>query len=95
VPFPATGAKKNVRGEAHTLRGVHLCCDACVVGAQKAVETVPGLQAIEIDRKLRTVKLIGKEISLAESIKALQKAGFYAHVRTPKKPKSPKSPKKK
>ena len=95
VPFPATGAKKNVRGEAHTLRGVHLCCDACVVGAQKAVETVPGLQAIEIDRKLRTVKLIGKEISLAESIKALQKAGFYAHVRTPKNPKSPKSPKKK
>ena len=95
VPFPATGAKKNVRGEAHTLRGVHLCCDACVVGAQKAVETVQGLQAIEIDRKLRTVKLIGKEISLAESIKALQKAGFYAHGRTPKKPKSPKSPKKK
>ena len=98
VPFPATGAKKNVRGEAHTLRGVHLCCDACVVGAQKAVETVKGLQAIEIDRKLRTVKLIGKEISLAESIKAiraLQKAGFYAHVRMPKKPKSPKNPKKK
>ena len=57
VKFPLTGAKKGTRGDAHTLRGVHLCCDACVVGAQKAIETVKGLQAIEIDRKLRTCLL--------------------------------------
>ena len=91
VKFPATGAKPGARGDAHTLRGLHLCCDACVVGAQKAVETVKGLQAIEIDRKLRTVKLIGKGIRLDEAIAALRKAGFYAHVRVPKKPKPSRS----
>ena len=93
VKFPLTGAKKDARGDAHTLRGVHLCCDACVVGAQKAVEAVKGLQAIEIDRKQRTVKLIGKGIRLEEAISALQKAGFYAHVHPPKKPKTQSSPK--
>tara|TARA_B100000029_G_scaffold443698_1_gene462927 strand:+ start:943 stop:1548 length:606 start_codon:yes stop_codon:yes gene_type:complete len=96
VSFPATGAKKNARADTHTLRGVHLCCDACVVGAQVAVQKVKGLQAIEIDRKLRTVKLVGKSISLQEAITALRKGGFYAHVRAPK-PKQPttKTPNKK
>lgn len=96
VQFPFTGAKKGTRADAHTLRGVHLCCDACVVGAQKAIESVKGLQAIEIDRKLRTIKVIGKGISLDEAITALNKAGFYSHVHKPKpKPKkSPTSPKK-
>mgnify|MGYP001159869826 CR=1 FL=1 len=93
VKFPLTGAKKDARGDAHTLRSVHLCCDACVVGAQKAVEAVKGLQAIEIDRKQRTVKLIGKGIRLEEAISALQKAGFYAHVHPPKKTKTQSSPK--
>ena len=97
IKFPITGAKKGLRADAHTLRGVHLCCDACVVGAQKAIETVKGLQAIEIDRKLRTVKVIGKSILLNEAIAALNKAGFYSHVHVPKpklKPKPKKSPKK-
>jgi len=95
VKFPLTGAKKGTRADSHTLRGVHLCCDACVVGAQKAIETVKGLQAIEIDRKLRTVKVIGKNISLNEAIAALNKAGFYSHVHKPKpKPKPKPMPKK-
>ena len=65
------------------------------MGAQKAIETVKGLQAIEIDRKLRTVKVIGKSILLNEAIAALNKAGFYSHVHVPKpKPKPKKSPKK-
>jgi len=93
VKFPLTGAKKGTRADVHTLRGVHLCCDACVAGAQKAIESVKGLQAIEIDRKLRTVKVIGKGISLDEAIAALNKAGFYSHVHKPKpKPKPKKSP---
>jgi copper chaperone CopZ len=90
VKFPATGAKQGARGDAHTLRGLHLCCDACVVGAQKAVETVKGLQAIEIDRKQRTVKVIGQSISLLEAIQALNKAGFYSHVHPPKDKPKPK-----
>ena len=93
VAFPDTGAKTGARANSYTLRGVHLCCDACVVGAQKAVETVKGLQAIEIDRKLRTVKVIGKSISLLEAIQALNKAGFYSHVH-PSKDKPKPKPKK-
>ena len=90
VAFPDTGAKTGARANSYTLRGLHLCCDACVVGAQKAIETVKGLQAIEIDRKQRTVKVIGQSISLLEAIQALNKAGFYSHVHPPKDKPKPK-----
>ena len=35
VQFPDSGAKRGVRSDKVLLMGVHLCCDACVVGAQR------------------------------------------------------------
>lgn len=85
--FPASGARKGIRRAKVTVEGLHLCCDACVVGAQKAVRSVRGVKAIEIDRKLRTIRLLGSRISQLDAIAALNKAGFYARIPVKKKKK--------
>ena len=85
VTFPASGAKKGTRADSILLHGVHLCCDACVVGAQVAVQKIKGLKSIEIDREERTVRLIGTLISHSEAVAAMNRGGFFARIRPPKK----------
>ena len=85
VAFPTSGAKKGARADTILLHGVHLCCDACVVGAQVAVQKVKGLKSIEIDREERTVRLIGTLISHSEAVAAMNRGGFFARIRPPKK----------
>ncbi|MFP6766745.1 MAG: hypothetical protein VB859_01155 [Planctomycetaceae bacterium] len=85
VAFPTSGAKKGARADTILLHGVHLCCDACVVGAQVAVQNVKGLKSIEIDREERTIRLIGTLISQSEAIAAINRGGFFARIRPPKK----------
>ena len=85
VAFPVSGAKRGERSDKVKLLGMHLCCDACVIGAQKALENVRGVSSIEIDRKLKTVRLIGKGISVPGSVAALNKAGYFCRVARPKK----------
>lgn len=85
VQFPDSGAKRGVRSDKVLLMGVHLCCDACVVGAQVATQNIKGLTAIEIDRETRTLRLIGKSISHTEAVTALNKGGFYGRLPVAKK----------
>ena len=85
VKFPDSGARRGARSDKVTLIGVHLCCDACVVGAQVAMQNIKGLTAIEIDRDTRTLRLIGKAISHADAVTALYKGGFYGRLPVAKK----------
>lgn len=81
LPFPASGAKKGEKADAVTITGVHLCCGACVTGAQKALDGLEGVTAIDIDRNEETVKLTGKSIDVSAAIDALNKGGFHGTVK--------------
>jgi copper chaperone CopZ len=81
LAFPASGAKDGAAADTVTLTGVHLCCGACVTGAQRAVQGVKGVTTIDIDLKERTVKLVGKEIKETDAVAALAAAGFYGKVK--------------
>ena len=56
---------------------VHLCCDSCVKGVQKAVATVPGVSA-EADKEGRTVSLMGPDkAAVQKAASALVAAGYF------------------
>jgi copper chaperone CopZ len=56
---------------------VHLCCDSCVKGVQKAVATVPGVSA-EADKEGRTVNLTGPDkAAVQKAASALVAAGYF------------------
>ncbi len=93
LKFPDAGVKKGAKSDTVTIYGLHLCCDACVSGAQKALEKVDRLSTTEFDRAKGTVKVIGQQVATQKIIDALNKAGFYGTVNKPKKPKP--KPKKK
>lgn len=81
LEFPASGIKKGQKADSVTFNGVHLCCGACVTGAQKAVAEVKGVETIDIDRGAKTVTLKGKDIDLEEAVAALNKGGFHGTVK--------------
>ena len=87
LKFPSAGVKKGAKSDTVTVYGLHLCCDACVSGAQKALEKVDRLSTTEFDRAKGTVKVIGQQVEQQKVIDALNKAGFYGTVIKPKKPK--------
>lgn len=80
VAFPDSGAKEGAKVKRLVVSGVHLCCGACVTGAQKALENVEGVEAIEIDRKERVVRMIGKDIDEVAGVAALNAGGFHGTV---------------
>lgn len=82
LAFPASGARKGKKANEVTVTGVHLCCAACVTGAQKALENVVGVATIEIDRNAKSVTAKGKAISVAAFVAALNKGGFHGRVKT-------------
>lgn len=84
LKFPDAGAKKGDRTNKIKFHGLHLCCGACVTGAQKAVQSVPGLKAIDIDRKEGTMTLSGASLVVTDALKALNKGGFYGKIKTEK-----------
>ena len=81
LSFPASGAKKGDKADTITLTGVHLCCGACVTGAQKALQNVKGVTAIDVDRKEKLVRLSGKEIDVVSAVAALNKGGFHGTLK--------------
>lgn len=85
LPFPDNGARKGAKSDTVTITGMHLCCDACVNGAQKALEKVDRLTTTEFDRAKGTVRLIGQQIEAKHVLILLNKAGFYGRVGTKKK----------
>lgn len=62
---------------------VHLCCDSCVKGVQKAVATVPGVSA-EADKEGRTVSLTGSDkAAVQKAASALVAAGYFGKTGDP------------
>ncbi len=84
LSFPDAGAKKGVKNNKVKFHGLHLCCGACVTGAQKAVQDVAGLKTIDIDRKDGTMTLVGNSILVTDALKALNKGGFYGSLKQEK-----------
>jgi copper chaperone CopZ len=60
-----------------TLTNVHMCCQKCVDGANKAVSKVDGATAVP-DKTTRTVVITGADTATVQkAVDALTKAGFY------------------
>jgi periplasmic mercuric ion binding protein len=60
-----------------TLSEVHLCCDSCVKGANKAVATVDGTTAV-CDKAAHTIVLTAADsATVQKAVDALVKGGFY------------------
>ena len=60
-----------------TISNVHLCCDKCVKGANKAVASVDGCTA-SCDKGARTVAITAPDSATAQkAVDALVRAGFY------------------
>ncbi len=83
IKFPDSGAKKGTLSDTVAIGGVHLCCGACVTGAQKALENLKNVKSIDIDRKLRTITLHGAKIDELAVVSALNRGGFYASILKP------------
>ena len=64
--------------EVHAkISDVHLCCQGCVKGVQKAVATVPGAKA-EVDQDAGTVTLTAADAATAQkAADALVAAGYF------------------
>jgi periplasmic mercuric ion binding protein len=60
-----------------TLTNVHMCCQKCVDGANKAVAKVDGASAVP-DKTTRTVVITAADTATVQkAVDALTKAGFY------------------
>jgi copper chaperone CopZ len=60
-----------------TVKGVHLCCGACVAGVSKAMKDVKGISKLACDRDGKTVSFAAADDKAAKAgIAALAKAGF-------------------
>lgn len=56
---------------------VHICCDSCVKGAQKAVADIQGLTAV-VDKDDETISLTAADkATVQKGVDALVAAGFY------------------
>jgi copper chaperone CopZ len=59
------------------LKGVHLCCGACLSGVAKAVKSVEGATA-KCDRQAKTVTITAPDDKTAQkAVDALAAAGYY------------------
>jgi mercuric ion binding protein len=60
-----------------TLSKVHLCCNNCVTGAQKALDKVDGVKA-KIDKDAGTIELTGADkATVQKGADALVAAGYF------------------
>jgi len=65
------------------LTDVHLCCQSCVKGVQKAVGTVPGVTA-NADMEEGTVSLVGPDTATVQkAVDALTAAGYFGKSSDP------------
>lgn len=60
------------------VKGVHLCCGACVTGVDKALKGVEGVSGVNSDRESKTVTFSAADDKAAQAgINALADAGFH------------------
>jgi copper chaperone CopZ len=73
-------------GRAETtakLTGVHLCCNSCVKGAEKAIGTVPGA-SVACDKDAGTVTVTAPdEVTAQKAADALVAAGYFGQSENP------------
>ncbi len=81
LAYPKVEAKKGQKANSVTFTGVHLCCGACVTGAQKSLQGVKNVKVIDVDRKTKTVTITGENIDVAEAITAFQDGGFHGNLK--------------
>ncbi len=58
------------------ITGVHLCCQSCVKGVEKAVADVKGVTAT-VDKDAETVTLSGDKAAVQKAADALTSAGYF------------------
>ena len=75
------------KADTVTLRGLHVCCGACVKAIDNAVKGVAGVKTVKTVRRTRTVMQSGKGIDVGAAIAAFNKAGFNARYGKRKKKK--------
>lgn len=85
LPYPSPKIKKGQKSNSFLLTGLHLCCGACVTASQKALTSVKGVTVIDIDRNEETIQVNGDGVLVQDAIDALNKAGFYSKLASPKK----------
>jgi len=80
--FATTALALALAGSAYAdasvkLTDVHLCCQSCVKGVQKAVAKVPGVKA-ESDMEEKTISLTAPDnATLQKGVDSLTAAGYY------------------
>ena len=74
----ASFATSSANAEAVKIEGVHLCCGACIKGANKALEGVEGVSGVNVEKDDRQVTFEAANAKAARrGVRALAKAGFY------------------
>jgi copper chaperone CopZ len=58
------------------ISGVHLCCQSCVKGVEKAVADIKGVTAT-VDKDAETVTLSGDKAAVQKAADALASAGYF------------------
>lgn len=71
VSLPARSADLSAK-----ISDVHLCCQACVKGVNKAVAEIKGVKA-DVDQDAETVTLAGDEVAVQKAADALVAAGYF------------------
>ena len=84
IEFPKSTAKKGDKANTVTFSSVHLCCPACVKGADAALKNVKNVKGIDIDQKAKTVTLTGENIDVIEAITAFNDGGFHGNLKSDK-----------
>lgn len=86
VPFPDSGVKPGLKLGLVVLTGPYLGCSASVTKLHAAVQAVESVDAVDIDRNARTIRLTGKDVDVGKAAGAINAAGFHVQL-PPVKPK--------
>lgn len=78
--FPAATVEKGTKANSIKVTGVHLCCGACVTGVKKALEEVPNVTEMKIDRESKTVSVSGKDVDVNAFLEALYRGGYHGEL---------------
>ncbi|MDA0832647.1 MAG: heavy-metal-associated domain-containing protein [Planctomycetota bacterium] len=85
VLFLGLSASSLLAGDV-TVKGVHLCCGACVDGVNEALTGVDGVSDVQVDRNTKVVAFKAADDDAAQrGVDALAKGGFFGSAKHGKK----------
>ncbi|MFN0196657.1 MAG: cation transporter [Planctomycetaceae bacterium] len=86
VAFLASFSAFPLQAAEVTVKGVHLCCGACVDGVNEALTGIDGVSDVVCDRNTKVVAFKATDDDAAErGIEALSKGGFFGTAKHGKK----------